>query len=64
MLEEEGGRMNVEDYAGATVLAIVERRWQVDIHLRLEDGSEAHLIASAPELLVADLTCVGSNATN
>lgn len=34
-------------YDGATVLGITEKRWDVRFHLRLLDGTETTLIASA-----------------
>lgn len=35
------------DLSGATVLAVVQKRWDVRISLRLVDGREVTMIASA-----------------
>lgn len=36
-----------DPYAGATVLAVIKKRWDVTFCLRLADGTETDLIASA-----------------
>lgn len=41
MSEHEG------EFVGATVVGIQKKRWEVRIHLRLPDGTEETLVASA-----------------